>query len=152
MPGNFPPVAKIASLEKQKEILAVADRQLGEIAGIIMKGDTVPPGFSPLSSLMRALVYPPFFRNVHDGDTKFSVSDACTSCGTCAKVCPVGNITMVQDRPSWQHRCEFCCACLNTCPKEAIQLNVFFGSEGRGRYRNPGITIGELQAQRGDRA
>jgi ferredoxin len=152
MPGNFPPVGKIASLEKQQDILKSSDARLTEVAGLINKGVRVPPGFSPFSSLMRSLVYGPFYKNVHGMDKNFSVSDACTSCGTCARVCPVGNIIIVQDRPSWQHHCELCCACMHFCPAEAIQLNVFFGSKGRGRYHHPGLKIDDMKAQRGEKA
>ncbi|MGB7787613.1 EFR1 family ferrodoxin [Methanoregula sp.] len=150
MPGNFPPVGKIASPEKQQEILNAADARLAEIAGLIGKGAIVPPGFSPVSSLMRAIVYPPFFRNVHGMDKDFSVTSACTSCGTCMKVCPVENIVMLKDRPSWLHHCELCCACLHFCPAEAIQLNVFFGSKGRGRYRHPDVKVPDMKAQKGE--
>ena len=150
MPGNFPPIAKIVSPEKQQEILHAADARITEIAAMIKEGKIVAPGFSPLSSLMRSLVYGPFYKNVHEGDRNFSVSDTCTSCGTCVKVCPVGNIVMEKGRPSWQHRCELCCACLPFCPEEAIQLNVFFGSRGRGRYRNPEVTVPDMQVQQGE--
>jgi ferredoxin len=152
MPGNFPPIAKIAPPEKQQEILQSAYARLAEIAGLIGNGAMVSPGFSPVSSLMRSLVYPPFFRNVHGMDKAFSVTDACTSCGTCAKVCPVENIVMLHDRPSWLHHCELCCACLHFCPPEAIQLNVFFGSKGRGRYRHPDVKVTDMSAHRGGRA
>jgi ferredoxin len=148
MPGNFPPIAKIAPAEKQQEILKTADVELAKIAGLIANRATVLPGFSPGSSLMRALVYPPFYKNVHESDKSFSVTDACTSCGTCVKVCPVENILMHKDRPSWRHHCEWCCACLNFCPAEAIQLNVFFGSKGRGRYHHPDVKIADMNAQR----
>ena len=144
MPGNFPPVAKIASHEKQQEILSSADAELVKVAGMIRSGTKVLPAFSPGSSLMRALVYGPFYKKVHEMDKKFSVADTCTSCGTCAKVCPVGNIVLVQDRPAWQHRCELCCACLNLCPVEAIQLQFFFGSVGRGRYHHPDVKLADL--------
>jgi len=150
MPGNFPPVGRPPVGEKKDAILAAADKHLAIIAHTIDQGITVPPGFSPVSSLMRGLLYPPFFKNVHGMDKDFSVSDACTSCGTCAKVCPVGNITMVNDRPAWQHRCEYCCACLHICPVEAIQLNVMQGTKGRGRYVHPGLKIADMQAQRGE--
>jgi ferredoxin len=149
MPGNFPPVAKIATPEKQRDILNSATARLVEIARTIDQGITVPPGFSPLSSLMRCLVYPPFFRNVHEGDKSFSVSDTCTSCGTCAQVCPVGNISLVEGMPAWQHRCELCCACLHFCPAEAIQLNMFQGSKGRGRYRHPDLKVTDMKTQAG---
>jgi ferredoxin len=149
MPGNFPPVGRPPEGEKKDAILAAADKHLVSIAHTIDQGIAVPSGFSPGSSLMRCLIYPPFFQNVHGMDKAFSVSDDCTSCGTCAKVCPVGNITLANDRPSWQHHCELCCACLHFCPVEAIQLNMFQGTKGRGRYVHPDVKVSDMQAQRG---
>jgi len=149
MPGNFPPVARIAPPAKQRDILAAAEGRLGEIARSIAAGERVPPGFGPGSALMHALLYRPFTSHVREGDRKFVVNDACTACGTCAQVCPAGNIRMEAGRPAWQHRCELCCACLNLCPAEAIQLPLFFGSEGRGRYRHPDLKLADMGVQRG---
>jgi len=147
MPGNFPPVGKIATPEKQQEILQSADSRLTEIAGIIDKGLVVRPGFSPLSALMHHLAYGSFAKNGHTMDTAFSVADSCTSCGTCEKVCPVGNVVMENGRPVWQHHCELCCACLHFCPVEAIQLSMMQGTKDRGRYRHPDLKIDEMRAQ-----
>jgi ferredoxin len=150
MPGNFPPVGKAKMAEPEDPVLTAADARLAEIAGTIDKGLFVPPGFSPLSALMKFITYGPFTRNVHSMDKSFSVTDACTSCGTCVKVCPVKNIMLVQDRPSWLHHCECCCACLHFCPVEAIQLNVMQGTKGRGRYRHPDLKMADMKAQRGE--
>lgn len=152
MPGNFPPVGVPPAGEKKEEILRNAETALAAIAVMIQKGQAVSPGFSPLTSLLRLLLYPPFARNVHTMDTSFSVEDTCTSCGTCAKVCPVGNITMENERPVWQHRCELCCACLHFCPVEAIQLNTMQGTKGRGRYRHPDLKVEDMEAQRGEKS
>ncbi len=149
MPGNFPPVGRPPVGEKRDQILAAADVRLAAIAGQIEKGAVVPPGFSPLSSLIRMALYGPSSRGVHEIDKKFSASDACTSCGTCAAVCPVGNIVMEQGRPVWQHRCELCCACLHFCPVEAIQLAMMQGTKGRGRYRHPGLKLSDMKVQKG---
>ncbi len=149
MPGNFPPVGRPPEGGKKDAILKAADRQFAIIAQTIDQGITVPPGISPVSSLMRCLLYPPFIKNVHTMDNSFAVEDTCTACGTCAKVCPVGNITMVKERPSWHHTCELCCACLHFCPAEAIQLNTMKGTKGRGRYLHPDLTVEDMKAQRG---
>lgn len=53
-------------------------------------------------------------------DRSIRLDDNCIGCGTCAKVCPVRNIEMVEDRPVWQHRCEMCLACDEWCPRKAI--------------------------------
>jgi ferredoxin len=150
MPGNFPPVGKSKKVKSGDPVLTAADARLAEIAGIIDKGLVVPPGFSPISSLIQRVTYGPFIRSVRGSDTAFTVSEACTSCGTCAKVCPVKNIQMVNDRPSWLHHCECCCACLHFCPVEAIDLNVMQGTKGRGRYRHPDLKIDDMKAQRGE--
>jgi ferredoxin/flavodoxin len=150
MPGNFPPVGKVRKAEPGAPVLTAADARLADIAGIIDKGLLIPPGFSPLSSLLQWVTYGSFSRSVRGSDKAFSVSDACTSCGTCVNVCPVKNIMMVNDRPSWLHHCECCCACLHFCPVEAIDLNVMQGTKGRGRYRHPDLRITDMKAQRGE--
>ncbi|MDP3564260.1 MAG: EFR1 family ferrodoxin [Methanoregula sp.] len=150
MPGNFPPVGKSCRVEPGHPVLTAADARLAEIAGMIDKGLIAPPGFSPLSSLIHLLSYGSFSRSVRGSDRAFSVSEACTSCGTCVKVCPVENLMMVRDRPSWLHHCECCCACLHFCPAEAIQLNVMQGTKGRGRYRHPDLKIEDMKVQRGE--
>ena len=150
MPGNFPPVGRSRMVERGDPVLGAADKRLAEIAGAIGKGLSVPPGVSPLSTLIKCITYGPFIRDVHGMDASFSVEDSCTSCGTCAKVCPVKNIVLENGRPVWQHRCELCCACLHFCPVEAVQLNVFQGTKGRGRYRHPDLTVEDMKAQRGE--
>jgi ferredoxin len=150
MPGNFPPVGKARKAEPTDPVLTAADTLLAEIVGIIDKGLLIPPVFSPLSSLLQMVTYGSFSRSVRGSDKAFSVSDTCTSCGTCVTVCPVKNILMVKNRPSWLHHCECCCACLHFCPVEAIDLNVMQGTKGRGRYRHPDLTITDMKAQRGE--
>jgi Flavodoxins len=149
MPGNFPPVHRPPEGAERDKILAAAGWQVREIAKKIKNCEPSRPGFSLFSSLVYLITYRLFARSVHESDKKFSVSDACISCGTCAKVCPVHNITMVQGRPAWQHACECCCACLHFCPKEAIDLNSLHGTKGRGRYRHPALKLEDMKVQAG---
>ena len=74
-------------------------------------------------------------------DTSFSITGECTGCGTCAKVCPVKNIVLVEGKPTWQHRCENCIACYNFCPEKAIRNGI--ASEGYF-YRHPDITVRDM--------
>ncbi|GHU64587.1 iron-sulfur protein [Clostridia bacterium] len=81
-------------------------------------------------------------RRIPDKDRNFVVSDACTSCGVCAEVCPVKNIRMENGRPDFLHRCERCVACINYCPMRAIDYgNV---TQKRNRYQNPDVGVSEL--------
>lgn len=149
MPGNFPPVHRPPEGAEREAILAAADKCLDGIATRIKNNEEVPPGFSLFAWLMHAATYRFFSGAIRDGDSKFSVSDACTSCGTCAAVCPVKNIKMEQGRPVWQHRCECCCACLHFCPTRAIDLHSMRGTKGRGRYRHPELKVGDMKIQAG---
>jgi ferredoxin/flavodoxin len=149
MPANFPPLFRPPEGRERDKVLVRADERLDEIASAIGSGRPVSPGFAPISRLVRALTCGPFAASARGAADSFSVSDACTGCGTCAKVCPAGNLTLVDGRPAWGRQCEICCACLHFCPVEAIQLNVMLGTEGRGRYRHPNLTVADMVAQRG---
>jgi MinD superfamily P-loop ATPase len=98
---------------------------------------------------MHFLFYSRFASHVHGDDKKFSVTEKCTSCGTCAAICPAHNIELVNGRPVWHHRCELCCGCIHLCPAEAIQAGP--KTAERTRYRNPGVPIGDFKAQAGKR-
>jgi len=149
MPGNFSPLHEPPSAEKAADIISKAEIRLDEIAAAIKDGKKKSPGFAPLSSVVRHIAYGPFIKNVHQSDTNFTVSDECTSCGTCEKVCPVSNIRITNDKPQWNHSCEICCACLHFCPVEAIQFNIMKGTKGRGRYRHPDVKISDMEIQQG---
>lgn len=71
--------------------------------------DRLLTGLNPLARVM-----------IPSEDKKFRVSDACTGCGICARVCPVKNIELREGKPVWQHRCEQCAACFSWCPQAAI--------------------------------
>ena len=77
-------------------------------------------------------------------DKSIYADDKCQGCGTCAKVCPAGNIAMIQDRPVWQHRCEICLACAEWCPNQAIH----HGSREYGKtYRHPRVRLQDMLEQ-----
>jgi len=84
----------------------------------------------------------PFIESVSVMDCGFSVGDACTRCGTCVRICPVGNISMAKEGPHWHHRCEQCFACLQWCPSEAIEFGL--GTVGKNRYHHPAIAISDM--------
>ena len=69
--------------------------------------------------------------------------DACVSCGQCAKICPVGNIKMVNGRPAFGEKCITCLGCVHWCPKHAIQMGSV-NKMGSKRYVNPNIKIQEM--------
>jgi len=143
MPGNYLLMYGPPSGTKREKILAMANETLADIAGVVGRRGKQDLPSSFLAGVAHRLMYPRFASHVHDDDRKFSVNERCTSCGTCAAVCPAKNIELVDGRPVWKHACELCCACIHLCPAQAIQAGK--GTEKRGRYRNPAVTVAELK-------
>ncbi len=96
MPGNYILMYSSPSGKKQEEILAKADEQIAGILGPVTRCEKRALPSSLIFHLLHTLIYPWFTSHVHTDDRKFSVNDKCTSCGTCAAICPAGNIEMVQ--------------------------------------------------------
>jgi len=144
MPGNRPSVISKTPRSGHRELLEAADARLAKITRMIEAGVVCPPEFPPLSLLLLEIAGNGSCRNVHNTDRDFSVTGSCTACRICVRVCPVDNIIMIRDKPSWLHHCESCCACLNFCPEEAIRLNGLRGTLGRGRYHHPEVTVEDM--------
>ena len=75
------------------------------------------------------------------------VDDECNGCATCAKVCPVKNIKIIENKPVWQHHCEMCLACDEWCPQKAI--HHWCKIEGKD-YHHPDIKIADMIKQSGN--
>ena len=89
------------------------------------------------------LMYNGVMHFIHHMDKHFNVSDRCTHCGICQKVCPVNNIDLGQDtKPYFKHHCEQCLACIQHCPAKAI--NYKDKTKNRKRYTHPDIKWQEL--------
>lgn len=77
-----------------------------------------------------------------DKDKNYNVTNDCISCGICKSVCPVKNIEMINGKPTFAHRCECCMACIQYCPKRAI--NYKNKTQSRGRYTHPQVSHAEI--------
>ena len=89
-----------------------------------------------------ALALKPMLKKTNSGlaSRDFTVNGDCIKCGTCAKVCPAGNIS-VKEKVEFADRCYSCFACLHACPKNALHVK---GEKSNKRWRNPDVTLKEL--------
>ncbi len=51
---------------------------------------------------------------------------------------------MDNGKPTWNHKCEQCLACIHWCPKQSIQMGE--ETEGQERYHHPEISLKEIVA------
>jgi len=146
MPGNYiithnPPHR--VQVEKQ---IAEASIKTKKIAKDILNYELHP--VKPKVKLWSKIVnYSFLYRNINKWDERFIVTPKCVGCGLCAKVCPVKNIMIENQRPSWQHNCERCLACIHWCPCKAIEYGK--NTISRTRYHNPNIRVEDIINSRG---
>ncbi|MFI3298047.1 MAG: EFR1 family ferrodoxin [Rikenellaceae bacterium] len=71
------------------------------------------------------------------------LEDTCISCGVCASVCPMNNITVnkVAKTIELGDTCLSCFACTHNCPTNSIRLKQ---ERSRARYRNSNISLNEI--------
>jgi ferredoxin len=84
----------------------------------------------------------------------FSADSECNGCGICAKVCINEKIELMDKKPNWKEDvpCYACFACINYCPRKAIQVQSRFPirsySEVNDRYHHKSVTYKDIADQR----
>ncbi|MDR3052209.1 MAG: EFR1 family ferrodoxin [Oscillospiraceae bacterium] len=134
MPANYIMMYNPASTEKSAGKLTTVNRKLSARAREIAAG---AQRIKKINFTAQTL-----YKNIEALDRAFCADAACTSCGLCARLCPVGNIRLQGGKPNWQGRCEHCAACISWCPAKAIQYGN--QTQKRRRYHNPAIQAEEL--------
>lgn len=142
MPDNYVKKFQMKTEEEGKEIIRDANSDILKIAKAVSKKREIKRSFSFYGLMMKPF-YRSFIKNVHISDKDFNVDESCIGCGICKKVCPVDNIELVHGKPEWRMDCQQCMACIQFCPNEAIQISE--KTRNRRRYKNPYITVEELE-------
>lgn len=72
------------------------------------------------------------------------VTEKCTGCGICEKVCPSGSIRVENGRAVHiPGNCQTCLACVHACPQKAIGLAIQEVNPD-ARYRNEHISLQDI--------
>lgn len=135
MPENYIAMFNAPEEAQARRIVAAADAQLDAIAEIIRSGNSLPEDSIRLSDRIMSGPVNPLFYALFVKDRKFAAGEACTGCGLCERLCPLGNISIQNDKPVWKGGCTHCMACICSCPAQAIEYGKI--SVGKPRYRCP---------------
>lgn|GEM_PF-5474137 len=84
---------------------------------IVGKKSNKPASYTFINTISHSM----FPAQKDDCDKNFIIRSSCTHCGCCAAICPVSNITMQNEPPTFHHHCEHCLACMHICPAGAVQ-------------------------------
>ena len=127
LPGMNVDPAELAAEKLQK-----AEQRIAEVKALLRRREEVSQMLvTGIPGIKSDIVQPLFYRLLVK-DKKFHSSNACISCGLCAKSCPLENIKMVDGRPQWQGNCTTCLSCYHHCPQHAIHFGK--ATENKGQY------------------
>jgi len=148
MPGNYTPLYEAIPKEKQDQMFNIEKERVKFISESVLAKKRVIIEESPflLNFLLYILLYKGGIWFVPLSGKNFWITEACTKCGLCAKICPVENIELIEGRPKWLQHCQHCMACLQWCPVQAIQYKK--STIGRKRYRHPEISAQDIMGQK----
>jgi ferredoxin len=141
--SNYLPYNELTDRAATARRVEAGERKLGEILAHLRNGDR---SVEEDGAFYLRVAYRFLIRRSEKYDRYFHTNENCSSCGICARVCPVDNIELAEGRPKWLHRCQFCLACIHYCPQRAIQWKDV--TQGRGRYHYKGISAAEVAGQK----
>lgn len=139
MPNSYIlfPKVDVESGQEIRHKLDAAEERTARILDVLGGGRAVPGLYDSMrGAAFKTSVVNFGFRASLRMKSRFRVTENCTACGLCVRICPESAISARKDgRPSWGHNCVQCLACLNRCPEHAIEYGDV--TVGKGRYVNP---------------
>ena len=134
MPENYIAMFTAPKKEEAEQILEAAVPVLSETARRIKNRAHLPEKKISIIDRLKSGIVNTCFYTFCVKAKGFRITESCTGCGACQRLCPLDNIRMKEGRPVWGKNCTHCMACICRCPEEAIEYkNV---SCGKVRYYN----------------
>ncbi|HSW36302.1 MAG TPA: EFR1 family ferrodoxin [Candidatus Limnocylindrales bacterium] len=136
---NFLPFPYTNDRRKIDFVLVKASRRLARFANQIVADRYFRRGFNLASFLLGCFQRVPFrltFNRFRD-DVKVN-SNLCVKCGSCARLCPSGNLVCKDGEIITTGQCILCLRCYNFCPAQAVAYRNQVHKKTRGiPYRGP---------------
>ncbi len=130
MPANYVALYNPTPPQQAEERINQAEPKIMHLAKLIQQSRPLPQ-LTPMGSFLVSMVNSIFYARIIGGKGFYS-TQACNSCGNCAKLCPLNNIQLVEGKPQWGNHCTHCMACISGCPQTAIEYKN--KTQGRRRY------------------
>jgi len=132
MPQNYIAMFTMTEKEECERRYSVALDEVAKIAALVKENGKIED--KPASNFEYRITKASekMYYNSLTGTKKFFATDACIGCGKCERSCPTKNITMEGGKPKWIGKCVHCMACINSCPKAAIEIGK--KTVGKTRY------------------
>ena len=125
LPDAYLPLKKkaVSDEETKKQAEAIREKLAAIIDDVENEKIAIPrrgPGWRIIRMLSKTAMQP-------RENAALVVNDKCTGCGTCASICPMGNITIDNSKPLFGDRCISCFACYHRCPESGIAYKGAIG-------------------------
>jgi NAD-dependent dihydropyrimidine dehydrogenase PreA subunit/flavodoxin len=119
-----------------------ADKKIMQAAEMFKNGTYTKSGLTPINFIVGTLLrWLPFYPKTDKYILAPKVNaDKCDGCGKCVTLCPMHNISLVDNSVAAGSKCTVCYRCCNSCPKQALTVlgnkvygqYSFYESKGRG--------------------
>ena len=144
MPDNFFGIPQ----EKRVEQLKAAEPVIAKIA------EEVAEAKADVTSVKEAMLWKLFgtsaswwyLKNRLKFEEMTVDATKCISCGICAEVCQMENITIVDGKPTFGTNCASCLGCFHWCPESAISAGKLTLDNNK-RYVNPNINLQMMKGE-----
>ncbi len=144
MPDNFFGIPQ----EKRVEQLKAAEPVIAKIA------EEVAEAKADVTSVKEAMLWKLFgtsaswwyLKNRLKFEEMTVDATKCISCGICAEICQMENITIVDGKPAFGANCASCLGCFHWCPQSAISAGKLTLDNNK-RYVNPNINLQMMKGE-----
>lgn len=122
MPENYIALFPIPDKETSKKIIQESDKLIYKISSDIRNENNfniiAPSGLN--GTIKSGITNIAFYKFIVHAKGFYSTNQ-CIGCGKCVNLCPLNNISLKNEKPTWKNKCTHCMACICGCPTKAIE-------------------------------
>ena len=133
--------------EETEARIRAAYEQIGPVADTIRAGGKLTARHLFLFETIITVPFNPVWCKYKLRARDFYTTDKCIGCGTCARVCPLNNVSLKERKPVWGDDCTHCMACIAGCPTEAIEYGTITQRKEKYHFQKYSHVAKELRGQ-----